>query len=112
MANYYSLFDPMVANGITPMPIDSMVFGNMPLMTSSSYLGNPYYGLRRDTFTKSNQKDMPPWKYCLFLAIGTILSIAAICKLKKLPESMSRGWSGLKSGIANKWNSFIGWFKK
>ena len=40
MTNYYSLFDPMVANGITPMPIDSMVFGNMPLMTSS-YLGNP-----------------------------------------------------------------------
>lgn len=111
MANYYSLFDPMVANGITPLPIDSMVFGNMPLMTSS-YLGNPYYGLRQDTFTRSNQKDMPPWKYCLFLAIGTILSIAAIRKIKKLPESISNGWSGLKSCIANGWHSFTGWFKK
>ena len=49
MTNYYSSFDPLIANGITAAPIDSMVFGGAPL--PPYYIGNPYYGLMKDTFS-------------------------------------------------------------
>ena len=108
MSNYYS-FDPLVANGITPAPVNSMVFGDMPI--SAGYSGNPYYGWMKDTFSNSRQKDKDIWKSYLFLALATVLGIIGIRKLKKLPESVSNGWKSIKKGTSEIWHSFTGWVK-
>ena len=104
--NFNSGYDPLVANGILPMPVDYMVKNNILPVNSlpiRSAMNNP----SSDSYnsTRVTSKGIPLWKKCLFAAVLTTLTFFGLKKLgfkplKKISEHINTG--GIKKFFTDK----------
>ncbi len=116
MANNFNLgYDPLVANGILPMPIDYMVNNNIAPI-SALPVNNGIVNIKPDEFTSScnSENKIPTWKKCLFAAVVATLAFFGLKKLgfkpfKKIAEN--KKIDGIKKFFLNKYctvKTFLG----
>ena len=84
MTNFYSNFDPLVANGILPAPIESILNGSFPLNAMKIPFCPNATTLTKDIYTSSaaqKQYKKTGWKGYAFAALMTVLAFAGLKKL-------------------------------
>lgn len=80
--NYYKSYDPIVAHGIFPVPLEKMLFSNAPIQ--SAFPSSRIYPTKLDSYTSSAQQKYGQPKKWKKTAFALLMAGLALLGLKKL----------------------------